>query len=244
MREIVLEDNPEVSVIIPIYNAERFIGATLDSLVKQSYRNFEAIVVDDGSTDRSKEIVEKFSFDRRLRYVYKENSGTGDALNLGHSLARGKYLLPGKEKCLYYPTFIETFHLALSNPDAQSNNVHLIYSDFQFVQENGQPIRPVFHKKPQTGSDLAKEYNIGISLAYTKELWTKTGPYWNKPCEDYHWCVRAAQYARFGLINGILAGIRIVNAPVSRGRQLEEAAAADDCRELARNLFCEEESVA
>ncbi|MBD3878632.1 MAG: glycosyltransferase [Quinella sp. 1Q5] len=88
---------PTISVIIPLYNAEKYIGECLDSVLAQSFKNFEVIVVDDCSTDNSVAIVESYipKFDGRLRIAKtEENTGSpGDPGNLGVSLSRGKYLI-------------------------------------------------------------------------------------------------------------------------------------------------------
>ena len=239
MKEIVLEDNPEVSIIVPMYNAEKFAGHTFDCLTKQSFKNIEVIVVDDGSTDNSKRIVDHFSFDRRFRYVRKENGGTGSALNLGHELARGKYITWCSADNIYYPMFVEVLLEGMKLKQKENPNIRLVYSDFHFVQANGQPIKAVIHNKPQTGADLIEGYDIGMSFLYTKDLWNKTGLYWNKICEDFNWTVRAAQHGDFGLINVVLAGFRVHGGQITGSRQEEEKAAADECKALARELFGE-----
>lgn len=239
MKEIKLKDDPEISVVVPMYNAEKFIGQTLDCLVNQSFRNFEIIVIDDGSTDNSKRVVEHFSFDRRLRYIHKENGGTGSALNLGHKEARGKYITWCSADNLYYPLFLEVLHEAIKAKSTENPSIKLVYSDFHFVRADGKPIRPVIHNKPQTGADLIEGYDIGMSFLYTKELWEQTGEFWDRICEDYHWVVRAAQHAEFGLVNAVLAGFRVHGGQISGNRQEEERAAADTCKVLARQLFGE-----
>ena len=84
---------PLVSVIVPIYNVESQLGRCLVSLRGQSLPDFEAILVDDGSADRSGEIAEDFAAsDPRFRYVRQENRGLGGARNTGLWLARGRYL--------------------------------------------------------------------------------------------------------------------------------------------------------
>jgi hypothetical protein len=105
------------------------------------------------------------------------------------------------------------------------------------MNEGGQKIRDVIHEKPQAGCDLINGYDIGMSFMYTKELWDKTGEYWDKICEDFHWCVRAAQHTNFALVNAVLAGFRVHGGQITGNRKEEEKAAADECKRLATELF-------
>lgn len=81
---------PLVSVITPVFNCERYLADALESVLGQSYRPIELIVVDDGSTDGSAEVVRRYA--DRTRYVYQANSGSGAARNAGVDLASGTYL--------------------------------------------------------------------------------------------------------------------------------------------------------
>lgn len=83
---------PLYSIIIPLYNKERQIARTLDSVLAQSVTDFEVIVVDDGSKDRSSEIVKGYS-DPRIRYIWKENGGVSSARNRGIQEAKGEWIL-------------------------------------------------------------------------------------------------------------------------------------------------------
>lgn len=80
---------PLVSVIIPVYNGERFLAAALDSVFAQDYRPTEVIVVDDGSTDMSARIARSYS---GVRYIYQDNQGHATARNTGIGAARGEYI--------------------------------------------------------------------------------------------------------------------------------------------------------
>lgn len=83
----------KISIIIPCYNMEELVEKCISSIKNQSYTNFEAIFVDDGSQDRTKEIIEKnIEDDERMRYVYKENGGLSSARNFGLERATGKYV--------------------------------------------------------------------------------------------------------------------------------------------------------
>lgn len=82
-----------ISVIIPIYNSEPFLERTLQSVLNQTYSDFEVIMVDDGSTDNSAIICGNYAhFDKRFKYYFKENSGVADARNLGLKKVKGKYI--------------------------------------------------------------------------------------------------------------------------------------------------------
>lgn len=81
---------PKVSVVIPTYNHARYLRFALDSVINQSYANLEVFVIDDGSTDGTAKLVKPYR--SKINYIYKENGGTPSALNLGLSLATGKYI--------------------------------------------------------------------------------------------------------------------------------------------------------
>ena len=83
-----------ISVVVPIYNVERFLPRALDSILSQTHKDWEAILVDDGSTDTSGSIADEYARrDARFKVVHKENGGLSDARNAGMKLIRGEYLL-------------------------------------------------------------------------------------------------------------------------------------------------------
>ena len=82
---------PKVSVVMPAYNAERFIRPAVDSILAQTFEDFELIILNDGSTDSTQSIVVSYT-DPRIRLINKENSGVASTLNLGLKEARGEYI--------------------------------------------------------------------------------------------------------------------------------------------------------
>ena len=83
-----------ISVIIPVYNCEDYLDACLSSIAKQTYKNFEAICVNDGSTDQSEKILKKYERkDKRFKVINQKNRGAGAARNKGFEYSSGKYLL-------------------------------------------------------------------------------------------------------------------------------------------------------
>jgi glycosyltransferase involved in cell wall biosynthesis len=95
-----------VSIIIPVYNREQYIGAALESVLSQSYRPLEIIVVDDGSSDRTAEIVKRF--DDQVSYVYRANGGPAAARNHGLALASGEFIAFLDSDDLWPATKLET----------------------------------------------------------------------------------------------------------------------------------------
>lgn len=88
-----MENMPLVSIVVPVYNVERYLRKCLDSLVQQTYRNIEIIIVNDGSTDQSANIIREYSQkDDRVKVVNKTNGGLASARNAGVSIATGEYV--------------------------------------------------------------------------------------------------------------------------------------------------------
>jgi glycosyltransferase involved in cell wall biosynthesis len=125
---------PQISVIVPAYNVEQYIAATLCSLQTQSHRDFEALVVDDGSTDNTAEIVRSFtSRDSRFKLFSKPNGGLSSARNYGICQARGEYiaLLDGDD--LYGREKLATHLWSLS----RDSKIGVVYSASRAIREDG-----------------------------------------------------------------------------------------------------------
>ena len=90
---MVNKENDLISVIVPIYNTEKFLRKCIDSIVNQTYKNLEIILVNDGSPDNAKEICKEYAEkDKRIVYIEQENGGPSRARNVGLDVARGKYI--------------------------------------------------------------------------------------------------------------------------------------------------------
>lgn len=119
------ENEPDVSVILPIYNVEKFLRQCLDSVVSQTLKNIEIICVDDGSTDNSLNILKEYmEKDKRIIILQQENKGAGVARNAGLAIARGKYL-----SFLDSDDFFELDMLQTLYENAENNNADIIVHD-------------------------------------------------------------------------------------------------------------------
>lgn len=88
------EEEDLVSIIVPVYNAEKFLKECIESILHQSYENIELILINDGSSDSSKKIIEKYmEEDDRINLTNIENQGAPRARNIGIELSKGKYIM-------------------------------------------------------------------------------------------------------------------------------------------------------
>ncbi len=89
-----VHENPFVSIIVPVYNVEKYLRRCLDSIINQTYQDIEIIVVDDGSTDASKHICDEYAkIDSRISVIHKENGGVSSARNVGLARSNGEWVL-------------------------------------------------------------------------------------------------------------------------------------------------------
>jgi glycosyltransferase involved in cell wall biosynthesis len=121
----------KVSVLIPTYNYGKFLGEAIQSVLDQTYKDFEVIVMDDGSTDNTREVVGGFR-DPRIRYVYHDRTGVSAAENLALRLSNGEYITDMGADDVYLPRNLEMkVNILDSNPD-----LGLVYSDAYLFDHN------------------------------------------------------------------------------------------------------------
>ena len=104
----------KISIIIPAYNSELTLSRCLNSLVEQTNKDFEVVIVDDGSIDKTYEIISSFFLKLDIRYYYQKNSGVSAARNLGIEMSNSEYLCFLDADDYYEPNFIEEFLLAIN----------------------------------------------------------------------------------------------------------------------------------
>ncbi len=169
------------SVIVPVYNRISEVVDLLDSLQKQTYKNFEIIIVEDGSTDKCDKVVEEYSATLDIKYFFKENSGPGDSRNYGMEKAEGEYLIFFDSDCIIPAQyFAEVEKYLATNPvdafggpdsaDESFSNVQkaINYSMTSIVTTGG-----VRGKENKLDTYQPRSFNMGISRA----VYEKVGGY-------------------------------------------------------------------
>lgn len=136
--------NDLVSIIVPVYNVEKYVSKCIDSLLKQTYKNIEIVLVNDGSKDNSYKICEELSKkDNRIHLYTKENGGLSSARNFGIKKASGKFITFVDSDDYISDTFVETLYVNLvdTNADISCCGYQMIYDNKIIYINNGNEIK-------------------------------------------------------------------------------------------------------
>ena len=166
-----MNNNEKISIIVPIYNVEEYIEKCVDSLINQTYKNIEIILVDDGSTDKSYDICKKYSeTDSRIKLIHKENGGLSDARNVGIDNATGDYItfLDSDDWISYDYSEIMIKELQETNADIVMSNLVNVY-DNDYVFET----KKTFGKKTYTNIEALEAFEDTISVVAVAKLYKK-----------------------------------------------------------------------
>lgn len=216
--------NPLVSVIIPSFNAERFIEEAIESVLSQTFQDFEILVIDDGSTDSTQETVFNIP-DSRIRYIYKKNGGASSARNLGIKNAIGKYIAFLDYDDLWMP---EKLQLQL-NKFYQEPELGLVYCWVESINIDGKTrfiAKP--HNEGWVYNDLFLDnflHNGSVPLI-KRECFFKTGTFDESlsNAQDWQMWFNIAKYYKFGVVKEILVKYRVRNDSLSKmHRKLNKA---------------------
>jgi len=166
---------PLVSVIMPAYNAEKYIAEAIESVVAQSYENWELIVIDDCSADNTAEIARSFAEkDGRIRLIKNnKNIGAAETRNKGLDLAKGEYIALLDSDDVWLPEKTEK-QLEL----AEQTEADIVYCSYAMIDENGAKIHKEYVVPESTDFDSMLEANvIGCSTAMVRAAVLKEHPF-------------------------------------------------------------------
>ena len=208
---------PLVSVIIPAYNAEDYISETLSSVLAQTYKNIEILVIDDGSQDKTSQIVKSFAEgNSNIILLQQSNKGVAAARNLGIEKAQGEYIAPIDADDIWFPEKLEKQVLVMLNSDSL---VGVVYAWSVYMQENsslteccqisyfeGNIYIPLIYGNwlGNASSALIRRSCINRVGGYNCELKERKA----QGCEDWDFYLRLAEHYEFRVIPEILIGYR------------------------------------
>lgn len=207
-----LKEKPLVSLIVPVYNVEKYLKECVQSLINQTYKNIEILLIDDGSTDRSGKICDEYSKVSRIRTYHKKNSGLGLTRNFGIQHAKGDYISFVDSDDFAEPEMIEKLVKAVSKSKAE-----VIIGSFTRVKQDGKVIFVKHYKSkiyigeeipnklcprilgglPNKSDDIkASVWNNLYSLKFIKKyglLFVSERKYIS---EDIDWTLKCLSYAK------------------------------------------------
>jgi glycosyltransferase involved in cell wall biosynthesis len=220
MRSVYDSEAPVLSVVIPAYNVEAFIRPAIDSVLSQSFRDLEVIVVDDGSTDSTRERIAVIS-DPRVRTISKQNGGLPAARNTGIRASRGRYiaLLDGDD--VWFPGY------AMCHVGALDRNptVGISYSFLAYIDERGQRTGQLLISRLKQPSlrQLVIRNVINSQVVVRRECFSQAGLFDEslRACEDHEMWVRVLHRTHYcaRLTPEVLVGYRVRSASLTMNFQ-------------------------
>ena len=154
----------DISIIVPIYNAEKYLNKCIKSLINQTKENLEFILVNDGSTDSSEEIIKSYK-DKRIKYFKNKNQGIGKTRNFGMQKATGKYIM-----FLDSDDYLSTNACDELFSKAEKDNLDLVINNFYRVEEETEKVEEI--KIPEFENTTLKE-NKNLLLDVNLAPWNK-----------------------------------------------------------------------
>lgn len=206
----------KISVVIPSYNAAKYVVVAVESVLAQTYRDFEILVVDDGSTDDTREVLRKYG--AAVQYLYKTNGGVSSARNYGIEKARGKYVAFLDADDVWLPEKLEK-QMAVMEADAR---IGLCYAATEKVDENLRTIGRI-------EADVYEDYcaalllNLNIvagscsSAVVRRDVARQTSGFDAQfsTCADWEYWLRLSLLTRFAPVKEYLVKYRVVAGSMS-----------------------------
>ncbi len=163
-------NNPKISIIIPVYNVEKYFQANIESILSQTFSDFEAIFIIDGSPDNCESIIKEYAKkDSRIKVLSQENKGVSIARNAGLEVAKGDYIAFSDPDDIMHPKFLEVMHSGLDNSDLDF--VFCEHSRFNSDEEIN--IKPVNSPKTTVIDNIWRHFVLGKKPKLYILLWDK-----------------------------------------------------------------------
>ncbi|MBL4658797.1 MAG: glycosyltransferase [Alcanivoracaceae bacterium] len=232
------ESNARISVLMPIYNAERFLKTALESILSQSFSDFEIIAINDGSTDASGKILASYG-DKRLRVINNDgNKGLIYTLNKGIEKANGKYIARMDADDIALPN-----RLAMQVEFLEAHpSIVLLGGHAEMIDEHGVPFMPM--TPPLSHQAIINRIFIGScfihpSVMFRTDVVRELGGYRHDAlhAEDYDLWLRIIQNHQVANLSAILIQYRIHPDQVSQRKMRQQRTSADRSRMQAFDVF-------
>lgn len=216
------KENPLISVVMPAYNSEKYISEAIESILNQSFKDFEFIIIDDGSTDRTWEIIQSFANNdgRIIALRNEENINVARTRNKGILMARGKYIATMDADDISYPyRLLDQYDFITKN----EKNIDICIGNIDIIDETGKS--KYIREYPITDIDLkSKVYRYNPfpnpTVLCKKIVYDEVGGYDPEYIvnEDFDFWLRAGQYFKFGNCGKTILKYRVSSNSASHSR--------------------------
>lgn len=213
---------PFFSIYIPVFNSEKYIDDCISSVLKQSFQDFEVVVVNDGSTDSTSETLEKYSGDSRIKVINKTNAGIGSASNLALKNCVGEYVVQlDSDDLLFDNALDEVFNYLCDNP-----KVECLYTNFVIIDDTSNEIGIGWSPHTFNRYDALVGMNIPHMRVFRRRLYHRTSGF-DESLEnavDYDFYLKISNLVEIEHLNKILYKYRVHSTQTSsakRTKQLE-----------------------
>jgi glycosyltransferase involved in cell wall biosynthesis len=195
-----MNDNPLISIILPVYNGENYISKSIESCLNQTYKNIELIIVNDCSNDNTLIIVDSYLMnDSRVKIINNlSNKKLPASLNIGHKVANGEYITWTSHDNFYKENTLEKLMKPL-----QEDNYDVSYSDLYLIDNESNIKKEILLQEPET---LIFGNCIGASFLYKKEVYIRNKSY-NENLflvEDFDFWLRSIAHSKFFHVKELL----------------------------------------
>lgn len=233
--------DPKISVILPVFNAQNYIKESIKSILNQDFKDFELIIVDDGSTDDSLSVIKSFN-DSRIRLISRDNKGLVKSLNEAIEAAKGEYIARMDADDISMPD-----RLSKTLAYMQQNSLDLCGSFITKFHSNGGGYDSCEHEK--LTKHYTKDANIKVALCYSNPLShpsimakasvLKQNPYPNEKAEDLAlWCALAQKGIKIANIPQSLLKYRIHQEQITKSSKQAVSQSADkSCKMYMQNIL-------
>jgi predicted O-linked N-acetylglucosamine transferase (SPINDLY family)/GT2 family glycosyltransferase len=237
--------NPLISVVMTTYNHQKYISESVESVLNQTYKNLELIIVNDGSNDKTDEIIRKFR-DERITYIYQENQGTSTAINRAILDSQGKYIAIMSGDDISYPHRLETQYNYLITSQKK-----VVFSWVDFIDENSQIITDrhfaenLFNHPNRTNPEILRHfffngnYINAVTGFICRELLLDAGLFnlASIQLQDFEMWINLLKKSELFILNEKLIKYRIRSANANLSSVSNQARSNFELCQLYKNIF-------